>query len=95
MRALLQGARAETGSPADAAFLDQKTDIGTYYALIKGMDHVGQARAAMALFEGTEAGRLAAQAAIDSYYEAAIADAAGGLIIELVGVVDDPFAEGG
>lgn len=89
---LLEGARAATGSAADVAYLENKADLGVYYALIKGLGNVDQATAAMELFDGSAASSRAAQTAIDDFHNATINDPNGGLVIELVGIVDDPFA---
>ena len=88
---LLQGARADTGSVSDAAYLDDKIKIGVYHALIKGLSDPGSGRSAMELFDGTESGLRAARDAIDQSYDAAVGARDGGVIIELVGIVENPF----
>ncbi|MFP7675720.1 DUF4214 domain-containing protein [Marivita sp. S0852] len=100
--AILEGARA--APPADAtqdfidqqvadrAYLDQKTDIGLYFSAILGMSDLGNATEVMELFNGTESSILAARAAADEYYATALGtDADGEFLIQVVGVVDDPF----
>lgn len=95
MLALIEGARAETGSPEDVRTIQDKGDIGVSFALINGLNNVDDAEAVMAAYTLTdrdeslaEAQRLTADAA---------ADANGGdgtteFTFQLVGVIDDPFA---
>ncbi|NRB02118.1 MAG: DUF4214 domain-containing protein, partial [Rhodobacteraceae bacterium] len=77
---------------ADQAFLSDKTDIGAYFAVIKGMSDTANAAAAMALFDGSTSSRSAAVTAIDGYFTAALDGATGEFLMPLVGVLDDPFA---
>jgi len=77
---------------ADQAFLTTKTDIGAYFAVHKGMSDVDNASAAMALFDGTEASIDTTVTAIDSYYADALDPTTGEFIMQVVGVLDDPFA---
>ncbi|NBC95710.1 MAG: DUF4214 domain-containing protein, partial [Deinococcus-Thermus bacterium] len=99
---VLKGAKAEPKAGASQEFIDQqladreylaqKTDIGIYYAVTRGMSDVDDAAAAMALFDGTEASVTAAKDAIDSAYADATDPENGAFLLQLVGVVDDPFA---
>lgn len=75
---------------ADAEYLANKKDLGVYFAAIKGMNDTDNAKSVMAAFDGTDAGLLVAQGMVDQFYTEAMG-ASGELIIELVGVVDDPF----
>src|SRR6056297_1181251 len=77
---------------ADQAFLTTKTDIGAYFAVHKGMSDVDNASAAMALFDGTEASIDTTVTAINSYYADALYPTTGEFIMQVVGVLDDPFA---
>jgi hypothetical protein len=98
---VLRGAKAEPPQDAsqsfvelqlqDRSYLSTKTDIGTYFAVIKGLSDVDDAAAAMQLFvRGDDNSIDTAIAGIDDYAEASAADS-GALILQLVGVVDDPF----
>mgnify|MGYP006272164915 FL=1 len=99
---VLQGAKAEPKEGATQDFIDQqradreyladKTDIGVYFAVTKGMSDVDAAAAAMELFDGSPASLSAAKDAIDSVYADAIDPENGAFLLQLVGVVDDPFA---
>ena len=75
----------------DAQYLETKTDLGIYYAVILGMSDVDDARDSMALFTGTPASVLAARAEMDADYAEALDPLAGEFLMPLVGVVDDPF----
>ena len=100
--AVLRGAKAEPpdgASPdfidqqlADRAYLENKTDIGAYFAVTRGMSDVENASAAMALFDGSEASIEQTIAAIDDYFADALDADTGEFLMPLVGVIDDPFA---
>jgi hypothetical protein len=77
---------------ADRAYLETKTDIGAYFAVHKGMSNVDSASAAMALFDGSQASIDDAVAAIDGYYQDALAPLDGEFLMPLIGVLDDPFS---
>ncbi|PRY72472.1 DUF4214 domain-containing protein [Marivita geojedonensis] len=77
---------------ADRAYLSNKTDIGAYFAVHKGMSDVDNAAAAMALFDGSASSVNAAVAAIDGYYSAALNANTGEFLMPVVGVLDDPFS---
>ena len=99
---VLGGAKADAPSDATAAFIAQqqadqqyletKTDIGAYYAVILGMSDVSNASAAMALYDGSADSVTAARSAIDGYHNAALDAESGEFLLQLVGVIDDPFA---
>ena len=86
---LLRG--VQDGTP-DADYLSAKTDIGAYFAVIKGMSDTASASDVMALFDGTEAGLLEAVAAINEAYIDALDAEGGEFLMPLVGVLDDPFS---
>jgi hypothetical protein len=76
---------------ADAAYLADKKGLGIYFGAIKGMSDVEDAAAVMAAYDGSDESLQAAREIADSAY----AQAAAGeedLLVELVGVVEDPFA---
>jgi hypothetical protein len=75
----------------DREFLDSKVDIGAYFAVHKGMSDGENASAAMALFDGTNAGLNSAVSAIDRFYVDALDADTGEFLMPLVGVLDDPF----
>jgi CSLREA domain-containing protein len=80
----------QDGSP-DQAYLSNKIDIGAYFAVHKGMSDGDNASAAMALFDGTEASINNAVNAIDAFYANAIDADTGEFLMQVVGILDDPF----
>jgi len=100
---VLNGAKAPAPDDATQDFIDQKaadvdylankTDIGLYFAVSKGMSNVTNATTAMQLFDdGDQSDIDAAVAAIDGFYTDALDPISGEFLLQLVGVVDDPFA---
>jgi hypothetical protein len=65
--ALINGAEAETGDPADAAVLANKTEVGLYFADTLGLDDVDAAYAVMDGVTGDDATVTAAMAEADYY----------------------------
>ncbi|MEM9249364.1 MAG: DUF4214 domain-containing protein [Pseudomonadota bacterium] len=92
MLAIINGAKADTGSPDDVRTITDKADIGLYYAVTRGMSDVEDAADAMELYDGSDASKLAARDAIDGYYADALSADDGAFLLSLVGVADDPFA---
>ncbi|MFP7674217.1 DUF4214 domain-containing protein [Marivita sp. S0852] len=87
----LDGARATTGAPSDVSYIETKTDIGLYYAVIQGQSDVADARDVMDAFDGTVPSVITALDLADD----ALADAQAGstdLLLPVVGVIDDPFS---
>ena len=80
----------EEGS-ADRAYLDDKVDIGAYFAVSKGMSDLDNASAAMAAFDGSEASKDNAVAAIDGYHQEALDPDSGEFLMPVVGVLDPLF----
>ena len=77
---------------ADQSYLASKTDIGTYYAAIKGMSDVPSASAAMQLYVRGDASSIqTAVDRIDLDFENAAQATEGALLLPLIGLVDDPF----
>ncbi len=87
--AMIDGAKAATGSAADAQYLEAKAEIGAYYAVVNGLNNVSVANAAMQSFDGTPASVAEAKSLIDDH--AALADSAEGseFTISVTGLVDD------
>lgn len=80
----------QDGSP-DRAYLDTKVDIGAYFAVHRGMSDTDNASAAMELFDGTQGSVNDAVAAIDGYYQDALDPTNGEFLMQVVGVLDNPF----
>lgn len=90
--AVVNGAKAPTGGEADAAFLQAKTDLGVYFAAIKGLAGYDNTVNVMQAFNGSQDSVTAAVRQIDTLYSAALDATSGDFLFPLVGVVDDPFA---
>ncbi|WP_292295025.1 DUF4214 domain-containing protein, partial [Marivita sp.] len=100
--AILGGAKADPPGDASQEFIDQqladrqylsdKTDIGGYFAVTNGMSDVGNATSVMALFDGSEASIQDAIDATDDFYATALASGDAEFILQVVGILDDPFA---
>jgi len=73
--------------------LSHKTDLGAYFSVTKGMSDVENARAAMELFDGSQASLTDAVNAIDSFFQDASSPTDGEFIVQHVGIFDDPFAQ--
>jgi hypothetical protein len=76
---------------ADRTYLENKIDIGAYLAVHKGMSDVDDAIAAMAIFDGSQASINGAVAAIDGFYADALDPNNGEFLMQVVGVLDNPF----
>ena len=87
--AMLDGAKAATGSAADARYLETKAEIGAYYAVVNGLNNVSIANTVMQTFDGTIASVIHARDLIDDH--AALVDTAQGseFTMSAVGLVDD------
>ncbi len=77
---------------ADREYLENKIDIGAYFAVHKGMSDVENATEAMALYNGSNASINAAVNAIDAFHNAALNPNNGEFLMPLIGVLDDPFS---
>ncbi|MEW9920988.1 DUF4214 domain-containing protein [Marimonas sp. MJW-29] len=76
---------------ADRAYLGNKTDIGTYFAITRGMSDVDNASTVMELFDGSAGSVTAAVNATDQFYGAAQTVADSEFLMQLIGVLDSPF----
>jgi ELWxxDGT repeat protein len=85
----LQGVQSDS---SDEAYLDSKVDLGLYFAAVNGMSNVDNADAAMQLYDGSQSSIDTAVAAIDGFYTDAMHAETSEFLLQLVGVVDNPFA---
>ncbi|MFC6636831.1 DUF4214 domain-containing protein [Sulfitobacter sp. JBTF-M27] len=98
---IIAGAQAELYDDASQGFMDQqqidrfylsnKTDIGAYFAVHRGMSDIGNASAVMGLFDGSLTSQYAAVSEIDDLYASALDALDGEFLMPLVGVLDNPF----
>lgn len=77
---------------ADRAYLDARIEIGSHFALQRGLSDVTAARIVMDLFDGTAAGLAAARQETESFFAEASDPFAGNFLMPLVGVQEEPFA---
>ncbi|MCR9111548.1 DUF4214 domain-containing protein [uncultured Marivita sp.] len=89
---ILEVLRGVQDGSSDRSFLDSKVDIGAYFAVHRGMSDVDNASAAMALFDGSQTSIDQAVAAIDGFYQDALDPTNGEFLMQVVGVLDNPFA---
>ena len=75
----------------DQIYLANKADLGAYFAVIKGMSDIEDAKDAMAVFDGSPTSLTATVAAIDNHYADAIDPTSGDFLMPLIGVIADPF----
>ena len=76
----------------DVAYLTNKTDLGAYFSVIKGMSNVDNARDALQFYDGSQASIDGSKGIIDAFFEEALDEDTGEFLFQLTGVVDDPFA---
>jgi hypothetical protein len=77
---------------SDRAYLDSKVDIGAYFAVHKGMSDGENAKAVMDLFGDQDVSNTSgAKTAIDDYYTDALNPTNGEFLLQVVGVLDNPF----
>ena len=98
---VLGGAKVAAGPDASAShianlardkqYLADKTDIGTYFAVHKGMSDLEDAANAMAVFDGTQSSIQDAIDVIDDHYADALDANSGDFLMQLVGVLENPF----
>ena len=98
---VLAGAQAEPYDGASQGFMDQqeidhfylsnKTDIGAYFAVHRGMSNTANASAVMDLFDGSPKSVYEAATAIDDMYANAQDPIEGEFLMPLVGVLANPF----
>ena len=87
-------AAKNSGGPSDATYLSNKADLGIYYSAIKGLSDGADGRQVMATFGNqSSSDKLGAKAAIDGHFADAILDTGGEFLFNVVGVVDNPFAD--
>ena len=85
------GASSSAQSAADRDFLANKTDIGTFFAVIRGMSDVEEAAQVMSFFDGTEASIGLAVAAAEGHFQEASSAENGDFLMPIIGVLDNPF----
>ncbi len=90
---ILAGAKAETGSPADAAYLANKVLLGGHFAVTRGMSDVDEARMVMHGFDGTGDSLQDRLAQSDAIYADILDGTEDGFLMQLVGIADPAIIE--
>ena len=87
--AMLDGAKAASGSATDAQYLETKAEIGAYFAVVNGLNNVGVANQAMQAFDGSVGSVGDAKDIIDDH--ANVVDTAFGseFTISVTGLLED------
>lgn len=86
MLAIIYGARAVTGSPADAQYLANKDAVGKDFAVAEGLSNAAWAKTVMADVDGTAASVQAAFHVIDGFAASAALPNSPELVVQLIGV---------
>jgi Ca2+-binding RTX toxin-like protein len=78
----------------DITYLSNKANLGVYFAAIKGMSDVADAKEVLNIFGDQAASNLLeAKTAADSHYADATTSGGGEFLFNLVGIVDAPFSD--
>ncbi|MFK7838116.1 MAG: DUF4214 domain-containing protein [Sulfitobacter sp.] len=76
---------------ADQAYLSNKTDIGTYFGVTKGMSNTQNATNVMQAFDGSQESITQAVNATDAFFASASGATDGEFLMQIVGILPDPF----
>jgi hypothetical protein len=88
VQAILAGAKADSGSPDDAAYLAGKATLGTYFAVTTGLSDLTAAQDVMDVYEDTEGDLALAVEAVDRAYADVLSTQGSGFLIQTLGVTD-------
>ena len=91
IRAILEGAKAETGGPEDAAYLANKVLLGGHFAVTLGMSDLPAAHIVMQSFDGSDSSLEAGRLQSDNLHADIVGGTRDGFLMQLVGVADQPF----
>lgn len=79
---------------ADITYLSSKANLGVYFAAIRGMSDAEDAKSVLNTFGDQATSNIAgAKSDADSHFSDAIATGGGEFLFNLVGLVDNPFAD--
>lgn len=91
--AVIDGAKAATGSDVDVAYFTDKAKIGAYFSVTLGLNNAETAQDIMALFDGSRDSMIAAKDATDAAFDVAVGAEDGEFVMNLVGVMADPLVD--
>lgn len=92
IQAILDGAKAETGGPADAAYLANKVLLGGHFAITRGMSDGNDANMIMQGFDGSDTSLQVGMVRSDALYADILDGIEDGFLMQLVGITDNPFS---
>ncbi|WP_420587814.1 DUF4214 domain-containing protein [Marivita sp.] len=92
IQAILDGAKAETGSADDAQYLANKVALGGHFAVTLGMSDTATAQTVMQGFDGSNSSLDEGLAQADALYADIVSAETDGFLMQLVGLSDPPFA---
>jgi hypothetical protein len=87
--AMIDGAKAATGSSVDAQYLETKAEIGAYYAVVHGLNNVSVANTVMQAFDGSVGSVADAKDLTDDHAAAVDMAATSEFTIGVTGLVED------
>ena len=91
IQAILDGAKADTGGHADAAYLANKVLLGGHFAVTRGMSDIEMANVVMQGFDGSDDSLQAGLTQSDAIHSDILDGTTDGLLMQLVGIADDLF----
>src|SRR6056297_3462523 len=91
IQAILDGAKADTGGHADAAYLANKVLLGGHFAVTRGMSDIEMANVIMQGFDGSDDSLQAGLTQSDAIHSDILDGTTDGLLMQLVGIADDLF----
>ena len=87
--AMIDGAKASSGSAADAQYLETKAEIGAYFAVVKGLNNLEVANTAMQTFDGSYESIVEAKDIISDHAVAIDTPETSEFTISVTGLVED------
>jgi hypothetical protein len=79
------------GNSSDRNYLDNKVNVGAYFAVNKGLSDTSEAAIAMALYDGSDLSIQTAKQTIDNFHANALHPATGDFLLPLLGLLDNSF----
>jgi hypothetical protein len=76
---------------ADRFYLDTKVDLGALFAVHRGLSDVDNAASVMDIYDGSSQSVTAAVDLIDDFYQDAMNPFDGEFLLQVIGVMDNPF----
>ena len=90
-RFILEVLGGVAGNSSDRNYLDNKVNVGAYFAVNKGLSDTSEAAIAMALYDGSDLSIQTAKQTIDNFHANALHPATGDFLLPLLGLLDNSF----